>query len=88
MKHKFSIYETETGKFEYLVNNQNLPKIYKTLSQAEKANSNITEPSSVIRAKSGKSFFIIKNEKSAKYLEELKNRFSETENFLNYINGN
>lgn len=60
MKAKFREYETLSGKFEYLINNENLPKMYNTFKQALDSSSKILEETEIIKSNSGKKFFIIK----------------------------
>ena len=86
MKATFETYETLSGKFEYLMNNNGLPKQYKTLNQALDTSLKIKEETKIIKSVSGRIFFIIKNVEQIAYLQELENRFSGIEDFMNMLN--
>ena len=86
MKATFETYETLSGKFDYLMNNNGLPKQYKTENQALDASIKINEETKIIKSNSGRLFFIVKNIEKITYLKELKNRFSGIEDFMNMLN--
>jgi hypothetical protein len=85
MKAKFETYETLSGKFEYLMGKDGFPRYYRTQRQAVDAQIKINTHTKLIKSQSGKAYFIVLDTEQINYLEELENRFSQNEYFMNSL---